>query len=473
MSDKLKRIHDASIHILEKVGVKLYHSEVLELIAQKGVKVKGETAFFKEDQVMEWVGKAPPNFTQYARNPKYNMLVGGNHVEYAAGYGCPAIIEHDGTKRQARLGDYIKFLKLVHQSSYFNINGGILVQPSDVEVAFSISAMVYSTIIYSDKCIMGIPGEAAHVQRIMDMAGIVCGGMDLLQEKPMVMTLINTLSPLQMDKAALDSLLICARYNQPLTISPAPMAGTTGPVCLAGNIAMGNAEALAGIAVAQMIREGMPVIYGLMGTNSDLRTGSITHGPGHVLHALYSKRLADMYGLPSRTGGANSDAREVSVQSGYESMLSMFSACQNKVNLIIHSAGILDGFSAMSFEQFVVDLEILSMIEYTLKDIKTDEDSLALEVIAKVAPGGEFLTTAHTLERCRTEHWLSEISFRGALENIEARDIIFENIQKKQQAMLEGYQKPDLNPVIRAKLDDYLIEAGADGELIETINTSG
>ena len=460
---KLKKIHEASMSILEETGMKFYHPEILEILEHKGVKVSGKTAFFTQDQIMKWIKKAPSNFTLYARNPKYNMFIGGDHIEYAAGYGAPAIIEIDGTKRNALLSDYVKFLKLVHQTDYFRINGGILVQPSDLDPANSYPIMLYSTIAHSDKCIMGGPGGVRETRIVMEILSILFGGRENLIAKPRIISIINTTSPLMIDKDSLDTLLIYARNGQPVMITPSTMAGTTGPVTLAGTIALANAEALAGIAVTQMIRKGAPVMYGFMSDTADMRTCDIGRGsPEGALCFTYGARLGKFYGLPCRGGGANNSAKGLSVQSGYESMMVMLPTCLERMNLIIHSAGMLDADAAMSYEKFIIDLEIIGMIQRFIKDITINEETFALDVIKQVGPGGEFLTSDHTLKYCRKEHWVPEISIRGMLNGDKASDGIMDNIRKKQDKMLSEYQQPEMPADIQSRLTSYMKDKGFD-----------
>lgn len=458
MDEGLSKIHSASMRILQETGIRINHPEILEIVKSNGIKISGQTAFFKEEQVMKFVAKAPGSFVLYARNPEFNMHIGGGHTEFAPGYGCPTIIETDGCKRVATFEDYRIFLKLVHQCEYFKINGGILVQPSDLQSSQSLPLMIYSTLIHSDKCLMGIPGDVNQVTTVMEMAGIVFG-QEALLDKPRVLTLINTTSPLQYDKIALETLLVCVKHHQPVIISPGPMAGATGPLTLAGNIALGNAEALALIAIAQMVREGTPVVYGLQATTTDMKSGRISIGsPGCALQMVYSARLAKAYGLPSRCGGANTDAKRVSVQSGYESMLSMYTGYQAKPDLMLHSAGILDGYASMSYEQLIVDLEIISTIKYFHADVAINDETLVIDLINSAGPGGQFLTSEHTAENCRKVPWLPVVALRGTMpEGEEANDILIGNINNKLEKMLQEYNQPVLDSRIKLQLDNYLL----------------
>ncbi|MFZ5945215.1 MAG: trimethylamine methyltransferase family protein [Bacillota bacterium] len=468
MSHDLIKIHQGSMNILEKTGIRLDHPEVIEIVKRNGIKTAGEVAYFTENQVMHWVGKAPQCFTVYARNPQYNMTFGADHIEFAPGYGAPMMADFDGVKRSAFFKDYINLVKLVHQSSFFNVNGGILVQPADLHPNHSFPLMLYTAITLSDKCLMGGAGGFEESEIVMDMLGITFEGKEFLPEKPRILGLISTSSPLQLSKKSLETILVFAKYGQPVIISPAPMAGTTGPITLAGHLVLANAEALAGIVVTQMIRESTPVIYGVQGSNADMRTCcSCAGSPDSALIVAYCARLAKMYGLPCRSGGIKNDAKSIDVQSGYESMMLLMVSCQEKINFIIHSAGILDTFMAMSYEKFIVDLEIIGMLKHFLKDIQIDEDRLGFDVINEVGPCGEFLTTTHTLKFLHSEHWMPAISLRGTMLPYEKpQEKIKTNILKKKEAMLKSYQRPEIDVSTIRYLEKYLNLLGVNSELL-------
>lgn len=468
MQEYLRDIHAASMKILQQTGIQLHHPKVLEIVQQNGIKVLDQTAYFTENQIMTWIRKAPSEFTIYARNPKYDMVIGGNHAEYNSTYGSPTVTESDGSRRPALFSDYKNLLKIMYQCDEFNINGGVLVQPSDLESTESYPVMLLATVVHSDKCIMGGPGGANETKAVMDMLGIIFGGKENLYKKPRILTVLNPSSPLQLDRTTLDTMLLYARHGQPMIVAPAVMAGTTGPVTLAGTIAQSNAESLAGIAITQMIREGTPVIYGSASSTADMRTGSFAIGaPESALCIAYCARLAKAYGFPSRGGGTLNDGKCVSVQSGYESMMTMLVTRQEGINYIFHGAGILDNYASMSFDQFMVDLEIISIVERFMSDIKTDPESLAVDVINEAGPGGEFLTKEHTYKHCRTEVWSPKIGIRGTYPSKKANEKIFANIKKKREKLLADYKKPELSPDIQSKLIDYLISFGIEPDKIK------
>ena len=249
MDKDLREIHEASMAALEQTGMTFHHPKVIEIMQQKGIRIEGQTAFFTREQVIEWVSKAPSQFKMYARNPRYDFEVGGDHVEVCPGSGSSFVCDVNGKKHAALMSDYVNFLKLYHQSNYYNVNGGIVVQPTDIGQS-TIPLMLYATMVYSDKVIITGTGETEEVEKLMDMLGIVFGGKKALSEKPRCLTIVNTNTPLQFDTKMLETMMVFNKYKQPVIIAAAAMAGTTAPMTLAATIALANAEVLAGIAVA-------------------------------------------------------------------------------------------------------------------------------------------------------------------------------------------------------------------------------
>ncbi len=465
MDKNIKNIHKGTMEILEKVGVKFHHEEILEMLKSNGIKISGNVAYFKEDQIMKWIEKAPSSVKLHARNPKYDMQIGGDNTEYVScNSGFPFIADFDGNLRPAKYDDYVTFLKLVHQTPYFNINGGVMVTPSDLEQDNLYQLMLYSTIMHSDKCIFGGMGGKREARMTMEMLSIVFGGKEEIIEKPRVVGIISSASPLMFDETMLDTMIEYARNGQAIILAPAVMGGTTGPVTMGGTIAVSNAEALAGVAVAQMIKEGTPAIYGSASSTADMRNGSFCIGaPESALCASYCARLAKYYGLPCRGGGALNDAKSVSVQAGYEGMMVLLAAAQEKMNFILHCAGSLGSYESMSFEKYICDIEIVGMVKRFLEGVKTDEESVALDVIKTVGPGGEFLTHPHTLKNFKEQTFIPDVSVRGALRKGETPNgKLLANIDKKKQKMLDSYERPELSSDIQAELTEYLRKEGID-----------
>jgi trimethylamine--corrinoid protein Co-methyltransferase len=277
MREKAEAIHRSSLKILETTGIRLHHPQAIELCKENGFKVEGNRVFFDSRQLMNLVSESPSSFTLYARNPEFDMKFGAGKVHFAPGYGAPSVVEATGKVRTALFDDYKCFLRLMHASHYFDINGGILVQPTDLSPEDAMPMMVCATLTGSDKCLLAPNGDKRGTDIMFELLQALFGTEDLLQ-KPRVITLVSTLTPLQIDDAALNTLLTYAKFNQPIMVTPTVMAGTTGPVTLAGTMALANAEALAGIALVQMAKPGCPVVYGCQNTCADMKTGGISIG---------------------------------------------------------------------------------------------------------------------------------------------------------------------------------------------------
>lgn len=471
MQDKVAKIHQTSMAILEKVGVKLHHATVCSSLQENGIRVKDQIAYFTEEQVMSWVQKAPDKFTVYARNPQHDACIGGGQPQYVAGYGSAEIADAAGNRRRATLSDYIQLIKLVQQCEGFRLNGGILVQPTDISAAQAHAAMAYATMLFSDKCIFGQPGPAASLEAIMAMAAMAFGGTEALMQKPRVLTLVNTLSPLQIDRIALETIMVHAEYGQPLVITSGVMSGTTAPITPAGALAEGNAEVLAAIAITQILRAGTPVVMGIAVVPADMHTGGLNLGaPANAICIRYAKALAEMYGLPCRCGGSGSDADGLTAQSGYESMLNMFVSLQEKVDLIIHSAGMLSSYRAMSFEKFVSDLNVISLIEHYQADIAVDDDTLALPVIIETGSGGHFLAHSHTLDHCRSVPWTGVLTGTGRPKDAEnAQEAYLVRINSALDRILSTYRQPLLKPHLQTALENFLTKTGMDAKQLNML----
>lgn len=438
MTDTLKKIHHRSLDILKRCGFKVSHPLLAGSLKECGVRVDGDIAFFEQEQVMELLGRAPRQFTLYARNPAHNMTMGGNKSYFAPAYGSTYIADAGGVRRSALFDDYLVFARLVHQSPHFKINGGILVQPGDIPANDSALAMLYATLVSSDKCILGIAGTTEDLERAFSLCATAFGGTAAFAEKPHVLTLINTISPLQLGPLSAETIIASAQYKQPLIVSPGPMAGATGPVTAEGNIVLGNAETLAVIAVIQALAPGLPVLYGFQPSTMNMQTGGVSIATPRCIQQMeYSSKLARFYGLPNRCGGSLTDAKMVSAQSGSESIAALMVAKENNASLIIHSAGILDSYSAVSYEKFILDLQNIDYIVRLGTSLDLSEEQLAMSTIADVGIGGEYLTSGHTLKHCREEMFDRTTGI---------------------DTMLESYHQPLFDESVRSALDACLLE---------------
>lgn len=455
----MTKIHDASMNILCDVGVAFNEEESLDIFKKNGCKVDGKTVFFSENEVRGALESAPQRFTLAARNPAKSVQLGDDDFAFVPGYGAPFIISSDGRKRNATMQDYDNFCKLVQTSKYIDMNGFMMVEPSDIPPQTAHLDMLLSSIVLCDKPFMGSPVSREGARDAIEMAGLVWGGKDKIKDTPVTVSLINSLSPLQFSEEMAGALIEMARYGQACVLASLAMAGASGPVELAGILAMQNAEILAGLTLAQLVRPGVPIIYGSTSSPMDMRTGGLSIGaPELSMIVSCTAQMARFYHLPSRSGGGLTDANFPDAQAGIQSAMALITAVRNGINFILHACGILGAYVAMSYEKFIIDEELCGMLKKLIESIEISDASLDLATIKEVGIGGNYLTQPKTFELCRTAFFLPELmtvqdydgwrSAGGKRADERASDVL--------NKRLANYEKPDIDPAIESELSEYV-----------------
>lgn len=470
MDIKIQGIHDATMEILSKVGMRFRHPDAIETLEKHGIRVEGDIAYFTEEQLMYWVRKAPSTFTLYARNPAHNIVIGGERTEVAPCYGAPNITDADGKRRNATMQDYINYAKLFEANEDYHVNGGLMVQPSDVDIASSSLAMFYAAITHSEKAQLVTAGPKQYADALIKAGTAFFGGEDEMRANPHMITIVNANSPLMLDMRMTDTLMAFAKAGQPFTVVNCAMAGSTSPMTLAGTIAMINAEVLPVIALAQMVNPGTPVLYGTATTTADMATGQIAIGaPEGALCYKYCARLAKFYELPCRGGGALTDSKLVDAQAGYEAMITLMADFENHMNFVIHSAGILDGYASTSYEKVIQDFEIIRYIKRYMKDIEVNSETIPLGLIEEIGHDGVYLTSEHTFEHCRTESLIPTISSRGPIADPKHR--MDERIASRYDQLIGSYTQPECDEDALARVREIFEKAGLEAGVMDQIET--
>ena len=448
--EDIEKIKTASLEILEHTGVIIAHDYAREVLGAAGARAEGDRIYFPPKLVMEAIAKAPRQFTIYARNPKNNITVGAGNPVLAPGYGAPYVTLATGVKRKATYDDFIRFAKLSGSSFNMDISGGVLVEPGDISEQYRHQAMLYACIANSDKPFMGSATGEAHAQDSLRMAAILFDSEKEILKQPVMISLINTVTPLMLDERMVGALIAYATAGQPVIVTSWASQELPAPTTLAGTLALQNAEVLAGLTLAQTIREGTPVVYGSVSSITEMRYGSLSIGaPEGAMIIAAATQIAHSYGLPCRAGGCLTDSKIVDGQAAYESMLNLQTAGMAGVDFVLHAAGILESYMSMSMEKFIMDDEICSMVRRFLKGTKVDEGNIALQVINEVGPGGQFLTTDHTYQNFRTEFW------QPTLSNRETYDMWRENgslslinrAEQRVKEILDNYVVPPLDKI--------------------------
>lgn len=402
-------IHSEAMKVLSEIGIDFYLPEALEILKEHGADVQDQTVRFDPALVEEYIAKAPSSFQQIARNPENSLSIGGDHIVFAPVYGPPFVHDMERGRREATLEDFQNFVKLAYLSPYMHHSGGTIVEPTDKPTATRHLDMLYAHIKYSDKPFMGSVMSGENAQDSVEMARILFGEAEI-EQNPALISLINISSPRRLDDRMLAALTVYARANQATIVTPFILSGAMAPVTLAGTLIQQNAEALAGIVYAQMVRAGAPIVYGSFMTNVDLKSGAPVFGsPESQLALVAGAQMARRYNLPFRSGGMFASSKIPDAQAAYESVMTMLPAVQSGVNFILHAAGWLENGLSAGYEKFVLDCEILGMLHTYVKGIDLSEDARAMESLRSVPPGGHHLGTPHTMQRFQDAFYRAEL----------------------------------------------------------------
>ena len=462
---EIEQIHETSLRIMENVGIVFSYAPARELLAKHGAKVDGHRVFFPRALVEENLKTVPSSFTLHARDPKKNVIIDTEHTAFVGPYGSPFVQDMDNGRRAGSLGDFIKIVKLCHDMENIDIQSHISCEASDVDANIRHNVMVYNTLKYSDKPLMGsVLGYDASKQSI-EMASMVFGGMDTIREKPAIISIPCTLTPLSYDDKMAGCIFAYAETGQPQLINSLSIAGATTPATLAGLVSLQNAEVLAGIVLAQCVNPGTPIVYSASGSNAEMRYGSLVIGsPEDAVVSLINGQLTKFYNIPCRISGALSDSKMMDSQAAYESMMTLMMAQMGGGNFILHSAGIIETYNCASFEKLMIDNEIIGMIKRIGRGVTVNQDTLAYDVIEEVGPQGQFLTHEHTFRHFRNEFYKPFLSdHQNATQWKDEGGIpIEQRANAKWKEMLENYVEPalpaDVDKALQKYVEDHRME---------------
>lgn len=455
---QVEKIHQASLWILENVGMAFMDEEALDLWQNAGAKVDQaeQRVWIGRDLLLELVSKAPSRFTWHARNPQYNFVMGGSHIAFNPNSGMPYVSDLERGRRAGTLADYEKFAKLAHVVPFFHIAGGPFCEPQDIEPSLRHLHRMQTLLTTTDRAVRDVGHGRVIPEDEIEMVKIAFGG-----ELPGVChgATINVTSPLRLDDRMIGGLLTYAKHGQVTWSTPFIMAGATSPLTMASALAQQNAEALGSIALVQLAYPGAPVIYGGFAQNVDMRSGSPAFGgPEGAWAILVGAQMARRYNLPYRSSGSLTNAKVPDAQAAYETQWTMWPAIMAHSNLVLHSVGWLEAGLVASFEKFVIDAEALGMFIHFLNDFKVDDETLALDSIAEVGIGGHHFGTQLTQDRYETAFYEPLVTDRQGYEAWAAggSEDAVTRANKLVKQLLQAYERPLLDPAIQEELDDFV-----------------
>jgi trimethylamine--corrinoid protein Co-methyltransferase len=450
--------------IVSEIGVQFAKPEAVELFRRAGQKIEDDVVRFDPEFVLEQVAKAPREFDVQARNPANTVHIGGDQMVFSAVYGSPFIREGD-VRRDATLDDFRRLAMLSQAFPQLDSAGGVICEPNDAPLDSRHLDMIYALQTLTDKIYMGNVVSGPNAADTIAMTEILFGGRAAIETTPATISLINCNSPLRWDDRMLDAQFEYCAANQPVVLTPFLLMGAMSPVTIPAALVQQLAEALTGIALAQLIRPGCPVIFGSFLSNIDMQSGSPSFGtPESGIGLLCTGQLARHFGLPFRTGGGLNSSQTCDAQAAYESLMTLLPTFLAGTNFVMHAAGWLEGGLVSCYEKFIVDVELLRMLRVEFTPLEIDEAALAFGAHDEVRHGGHFLGAAHTMERFRECFYRPLLSSTANYERwlrlggLDATARASEICAKT----LEGYEQPPLDEAIEAELSEYVTRRRAE-----------
>jgi len=410
-SEQIETVHEASLKILEKTGITYEQGleDTVQMLEENGAGIDRDrrNITFPKDMITEHVAKAPKKVILCGQDPKNDLHLTENRVHLGTGGAAIKILDPEtGDVRPTTLKDLYDISRLVDQLE--NIH--FLVKPcvaTDIAVEEYNINWFYTCLSASSKHVMSGVNDEKGLLDVIEMASMIAGGLNKLVERPFISVITCfAISPLKLCTQSTRIMQEANRNRIPVALSSAPMAGSTSPLTMAGTLAQLHAEQLAGITICQLTKAGAPLLYGGIPGMANLKTMGYLGGAvecGMMNAAIH--QLSNHIKVPNYNSSGLSDSKVPDAQAGYEKAFTALLASMGGSNYIHHSAGMLESMLTIAHEQFVIDDEIIGNCCKVLKGIDVDAEHLALEVIDSVGPGGNFMTTPHTMAHMRTEYY--------------------------------------------------------------------
>jgi trimethylamine--corrinoid protein Co-methyltransferase len=463
--EDVQKIHTATLDIIENVGVRFPSEKVLDIWEAHGATVDRETSIVKvparviEDALKE----APASYDLAARDPAQDLPLDGNHVFLGTdGCGVEVMDIHTGQRRRSGIKDVEEIARVADKLEEIGFHW-VAVSAQDrppetrglhelLAVWENSSKHVQTESVYHEK----------EARAAVEMAAAIAGGKEALRKRPVLSIMQCTAPPLGHDGGSLEAALVAAEAGLPVGFMTMAACLTTGPATMAGTLAVGNAEVISATALIQLAYPGAPVFYAAAQTASDLRTGAYTGGgPEDFLFGAATNVLSDFYDIPLSMGSFATGAKRPDWQAGIENSLSTFMACVVMSDMLL-GAGLLHGSRIWSYAQLLMDCEIFSIIHKVMEGIPVSDETLALDTIRSVGPGGNFLSQKHTLNHMRDVFLPQFMDRRPYNVWEEKQDGAEDWALHKAKEILAGHQPEPLEAKLSAELRRIIadLEAG-------------
>lgn len=465
----VQAIHDGAMRILEEIGIEFLNEESIELFKQAGCKVDGTNVKMGRDWVMEMLARAPATFTLTPRNPDRKLIVGGKHILFGNVSSPPNYYDLEigkkvpGTRKQCQ-----DLLKLTQYFNCIHFAGGYPVEPVDIHARERHLDVLYDKLTISDKVMHAYSLGKERVEDVMEMVKIASGlSEEEFASTPRMYTNINSTSPLKHDIPMIDGCLRMIRRGQAVIVTPFTLAGAMAPVTMSGAVALSLAEGLSAIALFQYVAPGCACAIGTFTSNVDMKSGAPAFGtPEYMRATQMTGQMARFYGLPLRSSGVCA-ANVPDGQAMWETSNSLWAAVQSGTNMVYHAAGWLEGGLVASPEKFIMDCEVIQMIQRYMEPATyaTGPDEIALDAIKEVGPSGHFFGTQHTQDRYTTafyqpiaSDWRNFEAWEvgGAIWTAERAHNIFKQIMAE-------FEPPAMDIAVKDELADFVARRKSEG----------
>ena len=457
--EQIQRIDDASMSILEDVGVVFRDPIAIAQWQTAGADIRdGDRVHLDRSLVRKLIKSIPESFTYHARNTANNLPFGNDHSIFVPMTGAPYLRDLDDVRRNPTLEDLANFHKLSHMLPAMHSSAHHIVEPYDHPISQRHLRITYSSMKYSDKTLMGMTTSPKNAEDVMAMCAILFGEEYLLNH-PVITGNCNGNSPLVWDETMLGALRAFAKYNQPILCSPFVLGGANTPASVAPTVAQLNAEALSCLAYTQVVQKGTPAIYGHYLATVSMKSGAPMAGTPEIsLMNFMIGQMARHYGIPWRTSNTLGGAKILDAQAGYESAMTLNAVLMAGANYIWHSAGWNEAGMHCSMAKFVVDAEMCAMGYRMLEGIQWDDFDEAMVAVRDVGPGGHYLGHPHTLKNFQRAFFMPEMFDNNAIEQWQADGSLNTNERglKRAKEMLNEYEEPKLDSAINDELIDYI-----------------
>jgi trimethylamine--corrinoid protein Co-methyltransferase len=420
--NEIEAIHDASLRVLEKTGIKVMSKVALDILKKAGAKVDYEIghANLHPNLVEEALKMAPRTVKYCARNPKYDFVLNKQKTHFCAEGGSPFLFDWEtGKRRYSTSEDIAKLARIADYLDHFDLIWP-LGTSSEVPAPVRYIVDMYTGLRNCEKHFEGDSTTGKEAQYQIEIAAAIVGGREKLRERPIFSHVICTLPPLCYERGMTEASIELGRAGIPVAIDPMPTTGGTGPVTLAGTVVVNNAEFLGGLVIQEFASPGAPVVYAPGVGTIDFKTGSNMPSPESSLMYLAISQVAHYYDLPSEIGIVGGTAAKVlDTQAGYERARTILTHILTTPDIAL-GPGILEGARMTSAEALVIDNEIIDYALRFIEGFEVNEDTLAVDIIEKVGPGGIYLGEKHTVQHFR-ERWMSRLSDISSYETWEKR----------------------------------------------------